>query len=410
MNCSVPEPMQTFDLDRSRSYWRHAPSGSGKADSTGLAALDDARLAAEWDRGFRERFLNYPEEEQFLRTFSESVKGQRVLSVGSGLGFHEIYYAAAGAAVTCADIVESNLSVIDRISRIKNLGPVRTCDVSASSIGNCGRGFDVVFIYGCLMHMPPDRQRALMDAARAALAAGGRLVLMVYSWEFVERLCGWTSPEQFDPALFARRSDPVVGVEACPWADWYDDGKLLALAPGMRVSRKQAWNDRQYVWYELSERAAGEVEPFFPAAALLAGRLIGNVPLRRFTAAEAQLRRSWFGGLEVTTTGRGAGYAAFAPAPDRTSQANAVSIAIDVHEGACSAGLLDDGRGVFAANAVAAARGRHQSLLLVPDWPDRCRIVFSNHQQDADGPSRFSVRRVALIRRPIAEPPNARTH
>jgi hypothetical protein len=281
--------------------------------------------------------------------------------------------------------------------------------VSTNTIRDCGNGYDVVFIYGCLMHMPAEKQRALIDAARAVLVPGGRIVLMVYSWEFVQRVCGWTSPDEFDPALFARRSDPVVGAEACPWADWYDDGKLLSLAPGMYVARKQAWNDGQYVWYELSALPTRAPAPFFSTSALAAGRTIANLRLRDFVAADAQVSRLWRG-LDVSTTGGGSSYAAYATAVDPSRQANAVSIAMELYDGACSAGLLDDERGVFVASAVAAARGRHQLLLLAPEWPTRCRIVFSNHRPGSNLQSRFAIRRVTLLHRPIAGPPSGRAH
>jgi SAM-dependent methyltransferase len=399
-----------FDFERSRAYWRHAPSGSGKADSTFLLALDERRLCDAWDAGFRQRFLNYPEEEQFLRVFAGEVRGRRVLSIGSGLGFHELYYASAGAAVTCADIVDSNLSVIEQVARAKNVRSVTTAGVSSGSFERCVGQFDVVFIYGCLMHMPTDEQRRLMSVARRSLVGGGSIVLMVYGWEFVRRTCGWTSIDQFDPTTFARHSDPVVAGEACPWADWYDDAKLLELAAGMRVSRKQMWNDRQYVWYELAEGVAGSAtSKFFRESALSEGVKVASVPLRGFTAGDAELKRSWRS-LGVETNSGGFAYAASAPAEAGAGRANAVAVSLELLEGGCSVGVLDDWRNAFIANATITTPGRHQSLLLAPDWPREGRIVFSNHQSDLEGRSRFAIQRVTLLNRPIAAPPIEAAH
>jgi SAM-dependent methyltransferase len=401
-------PVAQFDFERSRTYWRHAPSGSGKADSTSLLELDDRRLCDAWNAGFRERFLNYPEEEQFLRVFAAETRGRKMLSVGSGLGFHELYYASSGASVACADIVDSNLSVIERVARAKHLHGLTTCDVSSGSFERCAGPFDIVFIYGCLMHMPADAQRELLSVARRSLVDGGSIVLMVYDWEFVHRTCGWTSVEQFDPATFARHSDPVVGDEACPWADWYDDAKLVGLAPGMSISRKQTWNDGQYAWYELGEGRRASTR-FFPASALSEGTDVATVPLRRFAAADAELERSWRS-LGVETNGAGFGYAAFAPADAGTGRANAVAVSLDLIVGGCSVGVLDDDRGAFVANAIVTTPGRHQLLLLTEEWPRVGRIVFSNHQPNPERRSCFAIRRVTMLHRPIAVPPAGPGH
>ena len=124
-----PEP---YDIERARSYWRHAPSGEGKHDTSDLSASSDEHLLTAWGSAFRSRFGGYPDEDLFLRTFARFAKGKRLLSIGSGLGFHELYYQAHGAEVTCADIVRSNLHVIERVSGLRRLG-VRAFDLATSA-------------------------------------------------------------------------------------------------------------------------------------------------------------------------------------------------------------------------------------------------------------------------------------
>jgi len=396
---------ERFDFARSSAYWRHLPSGKGKADTAALASLDDRRLCEIWDTAFRERIRNYPEEEQFLRTFAEQCRGRSMLSVGSGLGFHELYYAAAGARVICADIVESNVAIVERVARVKGLRSLSARYVPHGDVNGLVEAADIVFLYGCLMHMPEAEQRALLASSRQSLRDGGRIVLMIYRWEFVRRLCGWTSVDQFDPVQFARRSDPAVGADVCPWADWHDDEKLERLAPGMTIAKKQSWNDGQYAWYELTERTARTTSPFFSAASLTRGRDIARVRQREFAPAAASLKRSWRG-LSVETGATGSAYAAVAPANYAGRGANSVRASIQLIEGACSLGLLDDEYGVFVASSVATSPGRHDLLLLAPQWPRRARIVFSNHQSEMPRPTRFIVHDVRVLKRPIAEPPS----
>jgi len=105
---------KSFSIERAQSYWRFVPSGEGKHNSVELAQLPDGELERLWDRAFASRFLRYPEEDSFMQVVAESFKGQQILSIGSGMGFHEIHYQKHGARVTCCDIVPSNLEVIRR--------------------------------------------------------------------------------------------------------------------------------------------------------------------------------------------------------------------------------------------------------------------------------------------------------
>ena len=390
-----------FNLDEARRYWRHAPAGSGKVDTDALVAAGETS-ADVWDAAFRSRLLAYPEEEQFLRTFAAGVRGLRLVSIGSGLGFHELFYAAHGARVTCCDIVATNLAAIERAAARRRLTVDTFCRPDLTTQALPGPA-DVVFVYGCLMHMPPDAQRALFARVRAALAPGGRVVLMVYAWEFAHRLCGWTDPAAFDPVAFARASDPTVGDEACPWSDWHDDRKLLALAgDGSRVTRRQAWNDEQFVWYELSESpAAGEPPPFFEQTALADGDLRLRLRPRDFTAEDATLERRWRR-VTVHAAPSRSSYVLASRVLDAPARANAVAIDVAVEQGASSAGILDVDAQRFVSVATRSTRGRHAALLLADPLPRRFQIVLSNHQPKAPAPGVFVVYGARVLARPIA--------
>ena len=51
--------------------------------------------------------------------FSALFKGKDVLSFGSGIGLNEMQFVRAGARLVCADIVDSNLRVIERVAAIE---------------------------------------------------------------------------------------------------------------------------------------------------------------------------------------------------------------------------------------------------------------------------------------------------
>jgi hypothetical protein len=401
---SSPEPR--FDAARARRYWRHAPSGAGKHDTGALVASHG--LHDVWDVAFRSRLLNYPEEEQFLRTFAERAPGLRMVSIGSGLGFHELFYASAGARVTCCDIVETNLAAIATVAGRKGLhiDTVHNDDVGAQPLpGNV----NLVFIYGCLMHMPVPSQREVIQRAREALVEGGSVVLMVYAWEFARRTCGWTDPSQFDPLTFARASDPTVGDEACPWSDWHDDAKILDLAGGgARILRRQTWNDGQFLWYELDWNP-GSATPcrFFESDALEAGSSLLQLGPRDFSASAADVSHGWRR-LTVRMPASRSDYALVSRTITAPAGANAVTIDVAVRTGALSAGILDVDAQRFVAVAIRASVGRQPVLLLADPLPARFQVVLSNHQPASPARGEFVFRRANILERPLAAVPAAR--
>jgi SAM-dependent methyltransferase len=389
-----------FDLDRARQYWRHAPAGAGKLDTRRLA--DSSWDIDVWHRAWRSRLLNYPEEEQFLRSFAARVKHRRIVSVGSGLGFHEIFYASAGADVTCCDIVPSSLEVIARAAAVHAI-PIGTfCrpDLTAQPLPGSA---DIAFVYGCLMHMPIDAQRALLARATEALRPGGSVVLMVYAWEFARRSCGWSDRSQFDPLVFARASDPTVGNEPCPWSDWHDDAKLLDLAgPGARIVRRQPWNDGQFLWYELqwTPRRRGP-EPFFKPDALERGTELVRLPRCEFTAAAAQVSHGWRRTKVRMPASRGS-YALVSSTIAAPAGGNALTVDLTLEAGAVSVALLDSSTQQFVGVAVRTTPGRQSVLLLADPLPDPFCAVISNHQSAAPAPGAFSLHAARVLRRPIA--------
>jgi SAM-dependent methyltransferase len=390
-----------FDLESSRRYWRHAPAGDAKLDTTSQAAADHG----VWDAAFRSRIFTYPEEDQFLRTFAARARGRRILSIGSGLGFHELYYASAGAAVTCCDIVASNLQTIERIATDKGLAvsTVWREDFTAQPLPTPA---DIVFVYGCLMHMPVDAQRALLARAREALAPGGSVVLMVYGWEFPRRTCGWQTPAEFDPVVFAKASDPAVDGEACPWSDWHDDDKLLALAgSSARVVRRQAWNDGQFYWYELDWATQWRApETFFDARALGSGELLRRYSHRDFAPVDSSIARGWRS-TTVRTAPSQAHYAVESAEIEAPDGANAVTVDLSVECGAFSGGILDTAAQRFVSVATCTMPGRRTVLLLADPLPARFRVVLSTHQPAAAASGVFHLYGARVLRRPIASLP-----
>lgn len=290
--------------------------------------------------------------------------------IGSGLGFHEILYASHGAELTCADSSEALYS-----------GP-----------------YDVVFIYGSLMVMPAALQRRLMAQAKASLAPRGEIILMLYTWKFAQRTCGWDSPDQFDPLVFARASDPSVGDEHCPWSDWHDDRKLLELAgPDMVIARRQTWNNALYVWYMLQRGLApANIQPFFDLAKVVEEMSCRNdLGPNQWTAYAASATTNGSDVL-VRTQKNTASYALGSATLHRNTDsrgANCISVDVSLHEGALSVGILDAVAQKFIASQIITEQGR-QMALIAADLPARYQVIISNYHPATAGVSVFTIHQV----------------
>jgi len=335
------------------------------------------------------------------------MRGRAVLSVGSGLGFLELFFASHGASMTCVDIVASNLEVIRRkatLSRVSNVETRLVQDPECPEYGPAD-SCDVALFYGSLMTMPLALQQACIQQVKSVLRPGGTMILMLYTWEFARETCGWSDPSQFDPAEFARASDPSVGEEHCPWSDWHDDAKVLALAgPGMVITRRQIWNQGRYVWYELGHSSEDRVPgTFFTEATLLEGQVLFDLPLEEFTAADATVVVT-DDTVDVATTENQFHYALVSPSIEidagRAENLNLLVVELFLMNGGLSVGLLDEVENRFIATALATTSGKHRLVLRFPGSLSSLRVVFSNHRQLA-GASTFHVHRVAFMYRPL---------
>ncbi|HMK96339.1 MAG TPA: methyltransferase domain-containing protein, partial [Acidimicrobiales bacterium] len=379
-----------------------------KHDTEEMRSLPAATLAAEWDEAFRSRILSYPEEEEFLRLMARRLAGRDLTSIGSGLGFQELLYASSGARVRCVDVVQSNLDVVTRVATYKGLSVSTQLvpDITQPLYGLSGSA-DVVLFYGSLMTMPEPLQREALSEAFAVLRPHGVIVLMLYTWEFARRACGWETPAAFDHKAFARASDPSVNGQDCPWSDWHDAKKLVALSPlGTRVRRHQEWNHRLYAWYEL--RKSGPPLPsrrFFRARRLGTGAPVAHLSMSDWEAAEGQVV-STRTGLQLSMP-PGISYAALSPVTmGETRHANALVVDATVKTGSIAVSLLDVGRDIFVGNLIISnADSVGPYLMRFPTLPAAWRVVISNYDPGHQAPAHSVIRWIRLLERPSVEPP-----
>lgn len=369
----------SYSVDRAREYWRHAPSGDGKVDASRLLELSDAEFEKQWQAAYDSRRRVYWDEAPQVEQLAKAFAGKRALSFGSGLGLNESDLLQAGVRLSCVDIVPESLEVIRRISALRDWpfeGGIRS-DQSQ----DFGGPYDCIVSWGSLMTMPWSEQEATIQRFTKALAPGGRLVLMLYTWRFVEETVGVDSK-----TAFALASDPSVGELDCPWSDWHDDAKVERLcAPNdLAIVSRQLWNDELYVTYEIarSSDAASGGDTIDPMHLILGGRSPrATVDLAAFESHEATLRSEGTG-LVVTTHENESLYAASA-IYEFDADDELVVLDMEVSTGRLSFGVIDTETEQFIASVTLAEGQRRRVPCRVPSRrSSSCRLVLSNFQRE----------------------------
>jgi SAM-dependent methyltransferase len=208
-----------------REKWREAPQGSdtdGRVFSSELLSLSDEALLARWDSMAARRASG---EAGWLETlYADTFRDRRVLELGSGLGFDAMRFAGRGARWTCADIVPDNLALIRRVSRLKRLDVrIDTFLIPDDlAFAMLEPGYDAIWVFGSIHHVPFDLARQEALAALALLKPGGRWMELVYPHE------RWLREGALPFEEWGRLTDG----ERTPWAEWHDAEKVRRrLAP-----------------------------------------------------------------------------------------------------------------------------------------------------------------------------------
>jgi 2-polyprenyl-3-methyl-5-hydroxy-6-metoxy-1,4-benzoquinol methylase len=245
-----------YDFEEAMQYWENAPSGLGKLSSRDMLRMSTSQFAESWKTHYLSRKFHYWEEQRFQNRLRAFFAGKKVLSFGSGLGFMELEFVESGADLTCADIVQSNLDVIERAAIELSLPIPRLVGLGGQGEDNYGDEFDCIFVNGSLMTMPNHLQAKTLANFREHLATNGYIFLMLYTRRFAELFEAVDNPKKF-----ARFSDPDVGELGNPWSDWHDEQKIVDLAGSeLSLLSTTEWNDGLYAWSVLSPSGANSVQ------------------------------------------------------------------------------------------------------------------------------------------------------
>lgn len=233
-----------------RRKWSEVPLDSSRVSTPGLLKLSDADLLTQWTKWRDEVVVGH---EGFRRRgwlkalYQPLLTGARFMDFGSGMGFDGLTFAPFCASVTFVDVAPTNLELIGRVARAMGFANV-TCVLleSYDSFAKLGEGYDVIWANGSLHHAPMRVIKKELSLLTPRLKVGGRWIQLTYPKVRWERA---GSPPF---SLWGTMTDGA----ATPWAEWYDEEKLLAALSPARfevVMSFNFWHD-DFNWFDLAKR------------------------------------------------------------------------------------------------------------------------------------------------------------
>jgi len=244
-------PSVSYSLDKAKEYWQFAPTSIGSTKMSTKELLgkpDDYLRKFVWKsiavRNSKERAMAY--RTKILKwIIKKDVKS--LLDFGCGIGQDGVYFTINcphTMKVTFADIVESNVKLASRYSRVFNIrsDAIRIENPETESFTEA---YDMVLANGVLHHTPKARQIVLN--LKRWLKTNGIFVCMLYAPEhFKSRRARNLREYAF---LSEGRLPESAKSTFNPYSDFYDKAKAEKLFKGFKLLEHFTTNQKKFGWY-----------------------------------------------------------------------------------------------------------------------------------------------------------------
>jgi len=222
--------------------WREVPGGSDDTErqfSDSLLQMSDEAFLLFWEKQAQ---AGYELRSWWWNIYSDLLRSKKVLEVGSGMGFDAVTFALNGAHVTCCDVAPTNLQVVSRIARLKNLD-IKTLPIeSIRSFDSLPDDFEIFWACGSLINLPFKAAREECAAILKHLKSDARWIELAYPRE------RWTRDNSPSFAMWGKMTDG----ERTPWIEWYDMERLKQRLYPHKFERLLEYHycSEAYIWLD----------------------------------------------------------------------------------------------------------------------------------------------------------------
>jgi SAM-dependent methyltransferase len=178
--------------------------------------------------------------------YKDVFRGKKVMDVGCGFGIDTIFYAQQGAEITFVDLVPTNIEVVKRLCKLKDLTNTRFCYMEdLSSLSALPADYDFVYCQGSLINAPVEITRIEAQALLQHLPVGSRWIELAYPKE------RWIRDGRKAFTDWGKKTDG-----GAPWMEWYDLEKVKSiLGPAtFEVVLALDFHNHDFNWFDLLRR------------------------------------------------------------------------------------------------------------------------------------------------------------
>lgn len=247
-------PAWQTPFDTLRKKWVSVPSGESVFEkTTSLIRLSDVELLARWEKARHEitTGAEFAHRGWYHALYAESMRGKKVMDVGSGFGVDSITFAQHGARLTFIDLVETNLKVLERLCKIMGLKDVQFVLLKdLDSLRPLDADYDVIMAMGSLHNAPDHIMKPEYRELLRHLKVGGRWLQLAYPKS------RWIRDKRPPFKVWGQYTDGP----GTPWCEPYELEKLLGMfAPAkFDVVLYQEFHNHDFNWFDLLYRGTPE--------------------------------------------------------------------------------------------------------------------------------------------------------
>jgi hypothetical protein len=163
--------------------WKVVPFGQSDRESTEtLLKLDDDQLVRIYNSVLaKDTLTDFAHRGWFHTLYKDVLIEKDILDIGTGLGISSIQFLSWGNRVTFADLVPSNLELVERIIKVLGIqGSAKFLLVEKFEDLHKVNDLDVLFSGGSLHHAPKEFLAPEYQILQSKVRSGGRWLQLAY--------------------------------------------------------------------------------------------------------------------------------------------------------------------------------------------------------------------------------------
>ena len=220
-----------------KSKWSTVPGTIYKRiDNYDLLKLEDNEFIKKYDEMIKEDNNSYRSiyREKYLLNDSK-----KILDLGCGIGRDGIFLAERGYEVTFADVVPSNIHLVERVCNLKNLNCSFVKLEKMDDYENLGK-FDLIIAMGSLHHMPMKITKKIIEKMSKNFEKNKTKFLML-TYPFSR----WKKDGCLPFRFWGLKTDGWA-----PWTEYYDKKKIaLVFSNKLEIIDELKINDEFIIFY-----------------------------------------------------------------------------------------------------------------------------------------------------------------